>query len=321
VEKAANHNQDVLTVVIVSANSARWLPGCLSSLRAHAGALPLDVVVVDSDSADGTVDVVARFPGTRLVRCANHGFAHGNNRGVETSRAEWVLLLNPDTEFVAGTLQALVTAAERHARGAIFGVRQVWPDGRLQYSIRRFPTAARLLGQALGSEAWPVHPAWAGERELDETLYRVARRCDWTTGSCLLVRRSVWEELGGMDERFFLYSEEPDLCLRARQRGWETWHLPTVTVIHHGGGSEANSPSLAAQLVTSKRLYLEKHAGLGGRVAGVAALALGLVLRAVLGSRRGAAAPRRNALTALAALLGLRPPPFAELTVGHSSGD
>lgn len=316
-----NERDDVLTVVVVSANSARWLPGCLSSVYAHAGALTIDVVVVDSGSTDETSEIVGRFPGARLVRCENHGFAHGNNRGVETSTAEWILLLNPDTEFVSGTLDELVAMAAGHPRGGIFGVRQTWPDGSLQYSIRRFPTATRLLGQALASESWPMHPRWSGERELDETVYAQPVRCDWTTGSCLLVRRDLYEELGGMDERFFLFSEEPDLCLRARRRGWETWHLPTITLIHHGGGSEADSPSLAAQLVTSKRLYLEKHAGRVSRAAGIAALTLGLALRAVFGSRRGVGGGRRNARVALATLWGLRRPPFAELTVGHPSDD
>ena len=297
-------------MVIVSSNSARWLPACISTLREHAGGVRLDVVVVDSGSSDDT-PTVAEAAGARVVTCANHGFAHANNRGIDATTAGWILLLNPDTEFIRGTLGELVAIGDADPSLGLLGVRQTFADGTLQYTIRRFPTPLRTLGQSLASESWPVHPAFAGERVLDRAAYERYGPCDWTAGSFMLVRRAAIEAVGGLDEGFFLYREEPDLCLRLVRAGFMVAHSPAVTIVHHGG-NESSDPRLAAQQAYSRRRYFDKHFSRAGRSAGVAALALGYGLRAVLGGRRGAT--RANARAGLGTLLGLRPPPFATAT-------
>jgi N-acetylglucosaminyl-diphospho-decaprenol L-rhamnosyltransferase len=302
-----------LAVVIVALNSERWLAACLTSLFGHSGAVALDVVVVDNGSTDDTPGVVAEFPDVRFVQYENRGFAAANNRGVEQTSAPWVLFVNADTEIRKGTLSELLAACDRADDLGVAGVRQVWPDGTLQYTIRRFPSPLRSLGEALGSEAWPVHAAWLGERELDPERYGIEVECDWTSGSFMLVRRQALASAGLMDERFFLYCEEPDLCRRIKQAGWAVRHLPLVTVVHHGG-NESSDPRLAAQRAYSRRLFMRKHFGRWGRVAGTAAMVLGYGLRAVAGGRDRSTTglSRATSRAALATLLGLRGPPFVE---------
>jgi N-acetylglucosaminyl-diphospho-decaprenol L-rhamnosyltransferase len=292
-----------LAVIVVSHNSASWLPACLASISERAGGAEIDLMVVDSGSDDATAEVVASHDGARLVSCENRGFAYANNRGFETTAAPWVLFLNPDTQILEGTLSELVTHAERYPGTGIFGVRQVNGDGCLEPSMRRFPHPLRWLGEAAGSEHWPVRGSWLGERVLDENLYERPTQCDWTSGSAMLVRSEVVRLIGGMDESFFLYFEEPDLSLRALRASWRTMHLPALTVVHYGG-NQATHPQLAAQLAYSQRLYMSKHFSGPGRIAGIASLALGYLLRAILGPRRSTS--RR----ALATLLRARPAPF-----------
>jgi GT2 family glycosyltransferase len=307
----------MLSVIIVSWNHGTWLPACVSSVLAQAGGITIEIIVVDSGSHDGTAEIADSL-GARLVACENHGFAYANNRGLEHVTGEWVLFLNPDTRIVEGTLRDLVSVAASHPRLAIAGVRQLGAEGTLEWSIRRSPSPIRWLSEALGSESLPWRRrSWAGERVLDSSWYTREGQLDWTSGSCMLARTEVVHRIGGMDERFFLYSEEPDLSLRARKLGWETWHLPTLTIVHYGG-NQGSDPRLTAQLAHARRLYLGKHGSPVERLTGFVALVLGNALRGVV-SR--SAQKRACARAALATLVGVRPPPFAAQTARRSSDE
>jgi N-acetylglucosaminyl-diphospho-decaprenol L-rhamnosyltransferase len=292
---------DDLAVIVVSHNNAQWLRPCLRTIAEHAGAIDLDVVVVDSGSTDGTREVVVReFPEARVVSCANHGFAHANNRALVTCDARYVLFLNPDTEVLEGTFERLVAALDRRPEVGLAGVRQVTADGLLFPTIRRMPNALRALGEALGSERFPFRARWLGERELRLELYETEVACDWTTGAFMIARREALESAGYMDERFFLYSEEPDLCLRLKSAGWQVRHLPHLTILHHADRVPAN-PSFVAQDVYARLQFARKHFSAPHRAAYRAALCLRWLLRL----RRGAAAR-----SALRVLLGRGGPPF-----------
>jgi N-acetylglucosaminyl-diphospho-decaprenol L-rhamnosyltransferase len=285
-----------LAVVVVSANDARWLPACLSSVYARAGAIALEVIVVDNASTDGTKELVsARFPSARVVASPNLGFAYGNNRAVERTRARYVLLLNPDTEILQGTLAELVATLDAQPELGVAGVRQVGADGQLLPTMRRFPNAMRALGEALGCERWPVHPAWAGERVLDPAVYARAGDCDWVVGSFLLARREALLAAGVLDERFFLYCEEPDLCLRVRRAGWRVRYLPGMTIRHHAGKGGVR-PRMVAQEAFARGQYARKHFSRPHRALYVGALAVRYGLR--------------GRLWALAAVNGRAAPPF-----------
>jgi GT2 family glycosyltransferase len=296
-----------LAIVIVSTNEARWLRPCLSSVFAHAGELALDVVVADNESTDGTRELVeGEFPGARVVTCKNRGFSHANNRGIMTTDARYVLLLNPDTEVRVGTFAELVAELDERPLVGAAGVKQVTPDGALHPTARRFPNALRAWGEALACERWPVGGGIVGERELDLTRYERELPCDWTSGSFLLLRREALESAGFLDERFFIYSEETDLCLRVKRAGWEVHHMPALTILHHAGKAGVN-PKMEAQAVFARLQFVRKNFSPLHRGAYVAALWAQYLLRAWFprGPERRAAARR-----ALRVLLGREGSPF-----------
>jgi GT2 family glycosyltransferase len=303
-----------LTVIVVSHNSAHWLGPCLESVSAAAGdGVRLDVIVVDSGSSDETPELVrARFPGVQLVSCPNHGFAHANNRGLEAADdPDWVLFLNPDTRILEGTFRDLLDHLDAQPSVGLVGVRQVGADERLEYSIRRFPTPLRSLMESLGSERWPLHASWLGERVTDPEEYLREADCDWTSGSFMLVRASALPAGPALDERFFLYCEEPDLCLELKRQGWRVRHVPLMTILHHGGGASDWDPRLKAQEAFARRQYTEKHFGSWERLAANAAYGLGLAIRGVLpGSSEKARRRRRASRRMLSVLVGMSPPPF-----------
>jgi N-acetylglucosaminyl-diphospho-decaprenol L-rhamnosyltransferase len=254
-EDAAMHD---VCAIVVSHNGKRWLETALSSLYAHSGEVDLDVVVVDNGE-DGSAEYVEqRFRRARTVRCENRGFGHANNRGLEIADARYVLFINPDTEVREGTLADLVAELDRQPQVGLAGARQLRRDGSLAPSIRRFPSAPNMLAEALGIERIPGARRRFGERELDPREYERQRPCDWTSGSFMLARAAALEDAGDFDERFFLYSEETDLCWRLKQRGWEVVHMPQLTICHYED-DRRGSAQLEAQAVYSRMQFARKH--------------------------------------------------------------
>jgi GT2 family glycosyltransferase len=300
-------------VVIVSTNEAKWLDPCLRTIFAHAGDARLDVVVVDNESTDGTRQLVeSDFPQARAVSSQNRGFAHANNRGVMTCNARYVLFLNPDTQIVHGNFGELVAALDQRPNVGLVGVRQLTGDGTLWPTIRYFPSVTRAVGEALASERWPVRTRWLGERELDLEQYEREVECDWTSGSFMLARRDALLGAGLMDERFFIYSEEPDLCVRVKRAGWRVRHLPTMTIVHHAGKGGVR-PKMVAQGAFTRRQYAHKHFGPVRRRLYVAALATRHVVRAVPVPGGEAGALRQEAARlALRTLAGRTAAPFGQ---------
>ena len=245
-------------VIVVSYNGKSWLGPALTSLRAHSSSLDMDVVVVDNGS-DGAAEYVGEeFPFARAIRCRNRGFGHANNRALETADARYILFLNPDTEVLEGELGDLVTALDERPEVGLAGVRQLRPDGALAPTIRRFPSSRNTVAESLGVEHVPLLRRFMGERVLDASRYGREMQCDWTSGSFMLVRSAVLDEVGWFDERFFLYSEETDLCWRIRDAGWKVVHMPTVTIRHDEGEAWVNS-SLEAQSAYARMQFARKH--------------------------------------------------------------
>jgi N-acetylglucosaminyl-diphospho-decaprenol L-rhamnosyltransferase len=303
-----------LAVVIVTHNSAGWMVPCLTTAYAHAGTVELEIVVADSDSTDGTIDVVAQaFPQVRTLQLDNRGFSYGNNRGVLTTDARYVLFLNADTEIQSGTFAELVAYLDARPEVGLIGVRQLTPDGTVYPTIRRFPTVSRMFFEALGSERFPFRSRFLGERELDPSAYDRETECDWTSGSFMLVRREALLGAGLMDERFFMYCEEPDLCLRIKQSGWSIRHVPSMTIVHHAGKAGWNA-QFTAQDAFARRQYMAKHFSPLRRLAGLAAFSLGHALRAVYGARDPELrrARRRASLAAIRTVIGFEGAPFRE---------
>jgi GT2 family glycosyltransferase len=292
-----------LAIIVVSTNEAKWLRPCLTTIFEHAGDASVDVVVVDNESTDGTRELVESFSGARVVDSANHGFAHANNRGLMTTDARYVLFLNPDTEILHGTFGDLVAAMDSRPDVGLAGVKQVTADGELFPTIRRFPSARRAFAEALACERFNLP---LGERELRMDLYERELACDWTSGSFMLARREALESAGYMDERFFIYAEEPDLCWRMKRAGWDVRHLPQMTILHHADKAGVN-PKMTAQDVYARMQYARKHFPPLRRALYGGAIALRHGIRATLPDQRSVAARR-----ALRVLTGREGPPFGQ---------
>jgi N-acetylglucosaminyl-diphospho-decaprenol L-rhamnosyltransferase len=304
---------DDLAIIIVSTNEGHWLRRCLTTVFAHAGDISLDVVVANNESTDETRDVVESFAGARVVPCENRGFAHANNRGYMTCDARYALFLNPDTEILHGTFEELVRALDERPEVGLAGVRQVTGDLLLSPTMRRFPNALRALAEAFGSDRVRRDIEWLGERVPTGEAYDRETRCDWTSGSFMLARREALESAGLMDERFFLYSEEPDLSLRLAAAGWETRHLPFMTIVHHAGKAGI-SPRIEAQDAFARRQYARKHFSPLHRLVYLGAIGLRYVFRLAIGGRsKETRRVRREASRrALRTLVGLERPPYMD---------
>jgi N-acetylglucosaminyl-diphospho-decaprenol L-rhamnosyltransferase len=294
--------------IIVSHNSREWLDAALSSLAEHTREVSLAAVVVDNGDDGAGEYAASRYPFVRSLRCENRGFGHANNRGFEITDARFVLFLNPDTEFIAGELDALVAAMERMPDVGLAGVRQVNGEDVLAPTMRRFPSVARALAEALPVERVPLARRLLGERVLDPADYDRTVECDWTSGSAMFARSAAIEMSGGFDERFFLFSEETDLCWRIRRDGWRIVHLPDVTIRHHEQEHGAN-PRLWAQSAYARLQFADKN--LRHPRAYRLALALRYGVRTSLYSlpgRRTDASRREASRAALAAVVHERAP-------------
>jgi GT2 family glycosyltransferase len=304
-----------LAIIVVSTNEAHWLRPCLSTLFDHLGDITADVVVVDNDSRDGTAGLVAaEFPDARVVWSANHGFCHANNRAIMTCDARYVLLLNPDTEIVAGSLAELVRMMDARPTVGLAGVRQVTGEGELVHTIRLFPNALNALGDALSAERLARRPRWLGERVTDPAAYERESPCDWTTGAFMLVRREAIESAGLLDERFFMYSDEADFCRRIKTAGWDVRHLPAMTIVHHAF-KDGVKPTVDVLSAHSRMKYARKHFSPGHRAAFGAAVMLRHALRSVYAGGGETGRLKRDAnRRAIATLLGRAPVPYADRT-------
>lgn len=305
-----------LAIITVSTNEAHWIRECLPTVFAHAGeGISLDVVVVDNDSHDGTADVVAEeFPQARTVWSRNHGFGHANNRALMTCNARYVLFLNPDTQVLEGTFAELVRMLDERPTVGLIGARQLTDDGRVDTTIRRFPNAIRALGEALVADRLPHRPSWLGERELDPAAYEREYDCDWTSGSFMLARREALESSGMFDERFFMYSDETDLCRRIKTAGWEIRHLPQMTILHHDSKVSVR-PAIEALGALTRLMYARKYFSRTHRAAYALAIALRYVVRSIHAGRGETGRLRRAASRrALTTMVRGGPVPYAAIT-------
>jgi GT2 family glycosyltransferase len=267
-----------ISIVIVSFNTRDLLRECLLSVFSAGASLRIQVIVVDNASNDGSPSMVElEFPDAVLIRSkVNLGFGRANNLGFESAVGRYVVLLNSDAFLTAGSLERSVAHMDANPRAGIGGGRLIGTDGSLQPSARMFPTVLNDLIVLSGLAArFPrsrffgrFDRTWADELESAEV--------DWVPGAYSIIRAQALAEVGHFDPRFFLYYEEVDLCRRMKQNGYSVWYWPDVSVVHIGGESSRQVPSLeisraGAQLtlwrMRSMLLYYRKHHGLGVRFA------------------------------------------------------
>ena len=226
--------------VVVNYNTRDHLLRCVGSLRADGVSR---VVVVDNASVDGSREALARGePETVLLAMtSNLGFGTAANRGVSVTEAEYVLILNPDVVVEPGTTKVLMETLERDPGVAVVGPRTENLDGSLYPSARRFPNLVDAAGHAFLGVVFPANPYTRRYRMLDWD-HSAPGEVDWVGGSCLLVRRSAFDSVGGFDEAYFMYVEDVDLCWRLRQAGWRIAYEPGARVVHTLGASSRQAP-------------------------------------------------------------------------------
>jgi N-acetylglucosaminyl-diphospho-decaprenol L-rhamnosyltransferase len=236
-----------ISIVIVNWNTRELLAACLRSLDVGRGSDKCEVIVVDNASRDGSADMVAAcFPDVRLVRNdCNVGFARAVNQGVRLAQGPYILLLNSDTEATFDVLRRCVHYLDEHPDVAAVGCRLVFPDGMVQSSCFRFPSLfGVLLTSAFISQLAP-HSRLLNWNRYGNCAWQGPSTVDCVMGSFMLVRRTAIEGNDLFDEKFFMYGEETDLCMRWRRNGLRVVHLPDVTIKHLHGGS-AKSPAVRA---------------------------------------------------------------------------
>ena len=252
-----------LSVIIVNWNVRDLLRRCLHSILASLPACQLEIIVVDNGSTDGSPEMVrTEFPQVHLLANPdNRGFTAANNQGLAVARGRYVLLLNPDTEVVGDALETLVAFADAHPDVGVVGPQLLNPDGTVQSSRRRFPTLATALLESTWLQPYAPRRLLARYYVLDRPDDEV-QDVDWVTGAALMARREAVEQVGPLDEGFFMYSEELDWCRRFRAAGWRVVYLPTARVIHHEGkSSEQVLPARHIHFQTSKIRYFRKYHG------------------------------------------------------------
>jgi GT2 family glycosyltransferase len=240
---------------------------CLAAIdRQMTADHPIEIVVVDNASADGTAAVIRRErPDVRLIaNDLNLGYTRANNQGIAIARGHYLLLINSDAFITDGACERMLTLAEAEPRVAVVGPRLVYGDGRWQrWTAGRAPSLRSAASHYLFLERLG-NAAFAGVYLGEDT--RMTRTVDWVSSACMLVRADAIREIGGMDERIFTYMDDVDLCQRLRDRGWTVRYCPQAEVVHLMGGSTA--PSVASDTaLRSFNAYFARRYGRGSLAA------------------------------------------------------
>lgn len=270
-----------LSIVIVNWNVRDLLRRCLHSIldpatpdESNPGIWHLrcadlrictfETLVVDSASSDNSVAMLCQeFPAVRLYASeTNVGYSGGNNLGMLESRGRYVLLLNPDTEVLGDAVSTMVAYMDRHPGVGALGPQLLSPDGSVQSSRRCFPTLCTALVESTFLQRWfPRHPELLRYKVLDRPNDATGE-ADWVVGACILVRREAIEQVGLLDDGFFMYSEELDWQKRIKAAGWRVVYLPTARVTHYEGKSSEQVVALRhIRFSKSKVRYFHKHHG------------------------------------------------------------
>lgn len=284
--------RDHVVVVVVTYNSAEVLPGLLDSLPTGMMDQNWELVVADNASTDNSVEIAAGFPDATVVSMGrNAGYAAGINAAVEAAKETGaVLVLNPDVRLGSGCVTELLRALEAPGTG-IAVPRLLDGNGALIESIRREPTVLRTLADTVVGARRAGRSTIFGEVSTDPTEYQLEHVVDWAEGSTQLISRQCWQICGEWDESYFLYSEETEYNLRARDVGLSVVYVPTATATHLEGGS-GTDPALWSLLVRNRiRLHRRRHGALAG-VAFWAASLLREATRALMGRQIASAAVR-----------------------------
>lgn len=251
-----------LSVIIVSYNTRDLTLRCLETLFDNTNDTRLQVIVLDNASNDGSAEAVSRaFPDVQVIASdENHGFAKGNNLAAKHAQADWLLLLNPDTETHPGAIDALLAFSRSHPEAGITGGRTVFPDGRLNIAScwgRITPWSAFCMAFGLTAvfrQTTLFNPEGMGNWRRDSP-----RHVDIVSGCFLMMPRALWQKLDGFDLKYWMYGEEADLCARAREAGYRPMITPDAQIMHLVGASSAQIADKAIMVARARTTLIRDH--------------------------------------------------------------
>lgn len=270
-----------LSVIIVSYNTSQLLRDCLTSLVQNDCSHEVEIFVVDNDSRDDSVAMVRQhFPQVKLIaNNQNKGFAAANNQAYRELQGDFIVLLNPDARLQPGSLDRITAFMLAHPQVGICGGRVVNPQGQLEPSARRFPNSFFKFLIISGLSDKFASSRFFARADYKYFDHQTPLEVDWVPGTFTVLRREMLEQIGFFDERFFLYYEETDLCLRARRAGWQVYFYPGAEVVHVGGACSKTRKDLQLDLggsqllkfrMRSELLYFRKNFGLAAMLANAA---------------------------------------------------
>lgn len=254
-----------LSIIIVNWKSKDYLRQCLMTIVAETRDLDCEIIVIDSASFDGSEEMVQReYPQVKFIQSReNLGFSKSNNTAFAASQGEVVLFLNPDTEIIGPAINKLYAAIQQLPDAGALGGKLLNSDGSIQTScVQPFPT---ILNQVLSADALrqrtPRASLW-GMRAIYDFAGK-ALKVEMISGACLMMRRSVFEKIGGFSTEYFMYAEDVDLCYKAQKAGYTNYYFGDAEVIHHGGGSsqQARSNFSSVMMIESISQFLRKARG------------------------------------------------------------
>jgi GT2 family glycosyltransferase len=255
----------VLSVIIINFKTPDYTFECVQSIFDNVPAIGFEVIVVDNGSEDGSLEWIREaFPQVLCIQTgANLGFSKANNLGIHNARGEYVLLLNSDTKILDQSLDRLLEYLSSHPQAGVVGPRQVDGEGKLQLSWGSFPTLVSELFRKLIHYRLSINDLKV--RDYLEEKYAGPTQVDWVSGSCLLARKKALLEAGFLDERFFMYFEDIDLCRRIQNAGWQIHYNSDWTILHYGGASaKKNILHVLVEYRKSQLYFTRKYYGWKG---------------------------------------------------------
>ena len=295
--RTAPTNMMDLTIALVSYNTRNLLKNCLDSVYGKTAGLEFEVIVVDNASADGTLEMLEReFPQVRIIgNRQNLGFARANNQAIEQSKGRYLLLLNPDTLFKSGSLHKVITFMDDHSEVGALGCKILHPDGTIQPSNDNFPGLFTELFRVVQLRRLVRNPKMRARigREWGKILGRTLggylrlywdteriREVDWVTGAFFLVRKETMQDIGLLDEDFFMYYEDADWCYRMWQKDWRIFYFPFFEIVHYVGESDGEfSAQTFIERHKSMHHFFKKHRGRSALFVLCVIISSGLALR------------------------------------------
>jgi GT2 family glycosyltransferase len=256
-----------LSVVIVNYKSVDFLGSCIRSIKETAEDISYEIIVVDNDSQDGSDrDIRSKFPDiTLIVNRDNLGFSGANNQGIKVSKGKNILLLNNDATVKPGALSRLMDSMERHPGVGLMGGKLINTDGTVQQSFGKLiPYISEFLQSKLIWNFYEIHKNRIVGLIM-EKLHCQPRMVDWVKGAGMMLRREAIFDVEFLDDRFFMYFEEADLCIRLKKIGWKVYFEPGAEIVHHGGISVSkNRFRVFLECRRSQLYFYKKHYGKTG---------------------------------------------------------